>query len=28
VHGIEALIRQEIGVESLQSLQATLRSTR
>ncbi len=28
VHGIEALIRQDIGVESLQSLQATLRSTR
>jgi hypothetical protein len=28
VHGIEALIRQEIGVESLQSLHATLRSTR
>jgi carbamoyl-phosphate synthase large subunit len=28
VHGIEALIRQDIGVESLQSLQATLRSQR
>jgi carbamoyl-phosphate synthase large subunit len=28
VHGIEALIQQDIGVESLQSLQATLRSTR
>jgi carbamoyl-phosphate synthase large subunit len=28
VHGIEALIRQDIGVESLQSLQATLRSMR
>jgi carbamoyl-phosphate synthase large subunit len=28
VHGIEALIRQDIGVESLQSLQTTLRSTR
>jgi carbamoyl-phosphate synthase large subunit len=28
VHGIEALIRQDIGVESLQSLQATLRSER
>jgi carbamoyl-phosphate synthase large subunit len=28
VHGIEALIRQDIHVESLQSLQATLRSTR
>ena len=28
VHGIEALIRQDIGVESLQSLQATLRETR
>ncbi|OLF13728.1 carbamoyl phosphate synthase large subunit [Actinophytocola xinjiangensis] len=28
VHGIEALIRQDVGVESLQSLQATLRSTR
>ncbi|HEV7646865.1 MAG TPA: carbamoyl-phosphate synthase large subunit [Actinophytocola sp.] len=28
VHGIEALIRQDIGVESLQSLQATLRRTR
>jgi carbamoyl-phosphate synthase large subunit len=28
VHGIEALISQEIEVESLQSLQATLRSTR
>jgi carbamoyl-phosphate synthase large subunit len=28
VHGIEALIRQDIGVESLQSLQATLRSAR
>ncbi|MGB3443173.1 MAG: carbamoyl-phosphate synthase large subunit [Actinophytocola sp.] len=28
VHGIEALIRQDIGVESLQSLQATLRRQR
>ncbi|TDV48986.1 carbamoyl-phosphate synthase large subunit [Actinophytocola oryzae] len=28
VHGIEALIGQDIGVESLQSLQATLRSQR
>jgi carbamoyl-phosphate synthase large subunit len=28
VHGIEALIQQDIGVESLQSLQATLRSQR
>ncbi|MFC4857476.1 carbamoyl-phosphate synthase large subunit [Actinophytocola glycyrrhizae] len=28
VHGIEALIRDDIGVESLQSLQATLRSQR
>lgn len=28
VHGIEALIRQDIGVESLQSLQATLREQR
>ena len=28
VHGIEALIRQDIGVESLQALQATLRSQR
>jgi carbamoyl-phosphate synthase large subunit len=28
VHSTEALIRQDIGVESLQSLQATLRSTR
>ncbi|MCT2583245.1 carbamoyl-phosphate synthase large subunit [Actinophytocola gossypii] len=28
VHGIEALIRGDIGVESLQSLQAALRSTR
>ncbi|MCA1655715.1 MAG: carbamoyl phosphate synthase large subunit, partial [Pseudonocardiaceae bacterium] len=28
VHGIEALIRQDIGVESLQALQAALRSQR
>jgi carbamoyl-phosphate synthase large subunit len=28
VHGIEALIRQEIGVEPLQALQAALRAGR